>query len=257
VTDYEAAGILVEHQDAVLTIILNRPDVRNAQTPATWRALAAVGAAIDPSVRVVILRGAGESFSAGLDRAMLSPEGIPGERTFGELAAESDSGFDAAIATYQKGFTWWRNPQFVSIAAVQGHAIGAGFQLALACDIRIVADDVVFNMKETALGLVPDLGGTKPLVDAVGYQRALEMCATGRNVGGTEAQAIGLALACVSRDELDDTVADLAAALLAPQHDAVIALKDLLTGAGDESYEDQCGRERIAQRGRFRSLLGG
>jgi enoyl-CoA hydratase/carnithine racemase len=143
---------------------------------------------------------------------------------------------------------------------VQGHAIGAGFQLALACDIRVVADDVMFNMKETALGLVPDLGGTKPLVDAVGYQRALEICATSRIVGGPEAQSIGLALACVPRAELDDTVADLVAALLAPPHGSVVALKDLLRGASDESYDDQRARERIAQRGRFLAMarmLGG
>lgn len=253
-TDYEAAGILVEQEDTILTITLNRPETRNAQTPEMWRALAEVGAAIDRSVRVVVLKGAGESFSAGLDRRMLTPEGIEGERTFAELASDSDTGFDAAIAVYQEGFTWWRNPQFISIAAVHGHAIGAGFQLALACDIRIVADDVMFNMKETALGLVPDLGGTKPLVEAVGYQRALEICATSRVVGGPEAQAIGLALACVPRSELDDTVADLSAALLAPQHESVIALKELLAGAADESYDDQCARERVSQRGRFRAL---
>lgn len=253
--DYEAAGILAERDDAVLTITLNRPEARNAQTPAMWRALADVGANIDPAIRIVVLRGAGESFSAGLDRRMLTPEGIEGEPHFLETAQLDDAGFDAQIAEYQEGFTWWRDPQFVSIAAVQGHAIGAGFQLALACDIRIVADDVQFNMKETALTLVPDLGGTKLLVEAVGYQRALEMCATSRIVGGPEAQSIGLALACVPREELDATVADLVGALLVPQHGAVIALKDLLTGASERSYDDQRARERKAQRERFSAML--
>lgn len=254
-TDHEAAGILVEQDDAVLTITLNRPDARNAQTPAMWRALADVGAGIDPAIRVVVLKGVGESFSAGLDRRMLSPEGIEGEPTFLTTAQLDDAGFDAQIAEYQEGFTWWRNPQFVSIAAVQGHAIGAGFQLALACDIRIVAGDVKFNMKETALGLVPDLGGTKPLVEAVGYQRALELCATSRIVGGPEAQAIGIALASVPGEELDTTVADLTAALMVPQHGAVTALKELLTGASDRSYDEQRGRERRFQHGRFSALL--
>ena len=254
-TDYEAAGILVERDDAILTITLNRPDARNAQTPAMWRALADVGANIDPAIRVVVVQGAGESFSAGLDRRMLTPEGIEGEPHFLETAQLDDAGFDAQIAEYQAGFIWLRNPQFVSIAAVQGHAIGAGFQLALACDIRIVADDVQFNMKETALTLVPDLGGTKPLVEAVGYQRALEMCATSRIIGGPEAQSIGLALASVPREELDPTVADLVGALLVPQHGAVIALKDLLTGAFERSYDDQLARERKAQRGRFSAML--
>lgn len=254
-TDYEAAGLLVERTGAVLTITLNRPEARNAQTPAMWRGLTQIGATIDPDVRVIVLKGAGDSFSAGIDRRMLTPEGIEGEPTFIETASLDDAGFDAQIAEYQSGFTWWNNPQFISIAAVQGHAIGAGFQLALAADIRIVADDVKFNMKETALTLVPDLGGTKPLVEAVGYQRALEMCATSRIVGGAEAQSIGLALACVPRSELDDAVADLVEALLVPQHGAVTALKQLLTGASERSYVDQVARERQLQRGRFTALI--
>ena len=67
----------------------------------------------------------------------------------------------------------------MSVAAVQGHAIGAGFQLALACDLRVLADDAKLCMKEPTLGLVPDLTGTKPLVDIVGLPRALELCLTG------------------------------------------------------------------------------
>ncbi len=91
------------------------------------------------------------------------------------------------IAGYQAGYRWLRNPRFVSIAAVQGHAIGAGFQLALACDLRILADDAKLCMKEPALGLVPDLTGTKPLVDIVGLARAIEICLTARMVGADEA----------------------------------------------------------------------
>ena len=80
-----------------------------------------------------------------------------------------------------------RVPAVVSVAAVQGHAIGAGFQLALGADIRIVAEDAQFTMAEPTLGLVPDLGGTKRLVDLVGYSRAAEICLTGRRVGAEEA----------------------------------------------------------------------
>ena len=119
----------------------------------------------------------------------------------------------------------------MSIAAVQGHAIGAGFQLALACDLRVVADDVQFAMRETSLGLVPDLAGTHPLVELVGYARALEICATGRFVHAEEARATGLANLVVPADELDGAVNDLAAALLAAPRDAVIETKALLRGA--------------------------
>lgn len=85
---------------------------------------------------------------------------------------------------------------------VQGHAIGAGFQLALAADLRIVADDVQLAMRETSLGLVPDLAGTRTLVDLVGYARALEICMTGRFVGATEAVDSGLASMAVAPEDL-------------------------------------------------------
>ncbi len=71
---------------------------------------------------------------------------------------------------------------------MQGHAIGAGFQLALACDLRVLAEDARFSMAEVTLGLVPDLAGTKRLVELVGYARALEICATGRRIDATEAR---------------------------------------------------------------------
>ena len=77
--------------------------------------------------------------------------------------------------------------------------MGAGFQLALACDLRVAADDARFCMREPALGLVPDLAGTKPLVELVGYARALEMCATARWVAAAEAARIGLVDAVVPR----------------------------------------------------------
>ena len=116
------------------------------------------------------------------------------------LLALDDEEISETIDAYQRGFTFLRDPRFVSIAAVQGHAIGAGFQLALSCDLRVVADDAQFCMKESALGLVPDLTGTKPLVESVGYARALEICATARMVGADEAVAIGLALTAVPAD---------------------------------------------------------
>src|SRR5919106_1719850 len=119
-----------------------------------------------------------------------------------QLLELDDAGASATIDEFQRGFTWLRDPRFVSIAAVQGYAIGAGFQLALSCDLRVVADDVQFCMKEAALGLVPDLTGTKPLVASVGYARALEICATARMVGAEEAVDIGLALTAVPVDQL-------------------------------------------------------
>ncbi|MDQ1030351.1 enoyl-CoA hydratase/carnithine racemase [Streptomyces umbrinus] len=249
-------GVRLTVDDAIATVTLTNPAKRNAQSPALWRALAEAGQLLPGTVRVVLLRAEGKSFSAGLDRQAFTPEGFDGEPSFIDLARRSDAELDAAIAEYQEGFTWWRRSDIVSIAAVQGHAIGAGFQLALACDLRVVADDVQFAMRETSLGLVPDLTGTHPLVGLVGYARALEICATGRFVTADEAQRTGLASIAVPADQLDDAARDLAGALLAAPRDALIETKALLQGAVGRTYEDQRVAERAAQGRRLRDLAG-
>jgi enoyl-CoA hydratase/carnithine racemase len=219
-----------------------------------WAALAEIGASLPADVRVVVLSGEGTSFSAGLDRRLLSPEGVSGEDF--DLQSRNDAEAADRIGVFQEGFTWLRNPAFVSIAAVQGHAIGAGFQLALACDIRIAAADAQFCMFEPALGLVPDLAGTQLLLDAVGYARAVEICATARRVGAAEAERIGLVNMTVPNDDLAAAVNDLIAALTTTNRDAVAATKTLLLDARDRGYDAQRQAEREAQVLRLRSLLG-
>jgi enoyl-CoA hydratase/carnithine racemase len=250
--------VRVDRDGPVATVTLARPEKRNAQTPLTWRALEAAGRELlaDDAVRVVVLRAEGESFSAGLDRAMFTT-GVDGEPGLAELAALDDVALDAAIEGFQGAFTWWRDPRVVSIAAVQGHAVGAGFQLALACDLRVLADDARLAMREPSLGLVPDLAGTKPLVDAVGYPRALEICTTGRWVGAAEAAELGLAALVVPRADLHAAVSDLAAALLAAPVGAVRATKALLLGAAGRTHAEQQAAERRAQAGRLRDLAKG
>ncbi|WP_338683031.1 enoyl-CoA hydratase/isomerase family protein [Streptomyces acidiscabies] len=249
-------GVRLTVEDALATVTLTNPAKRNAQSPAMWRALAEAGRSLPGSVRVVVLRGEGRSFSAGLDRQMFTPEGIEGEPSFVDLARRGDVELDAAIAEFQEGFTWWRRSDVVSVAAVQGHAIGAGFQLALACDLRVVADDVQFAMRETSLGLVPDLTGTHPLVSLVGYGRAAEICLTGRYVHAEEAVRIGLANTAVPAADLDTAVKDLTTALLAAPRDAVVETKALLQGAAGRTYDDQRAAERAAQARRLRDLAG-
>ncbi len=239
-------------------VVLAAPERRNAQTPATWRALAAVGVAVaEAAPRVVVLSATGPAFSAGLDRAMFAgtSPGVPGEPGLPQLAALPDDALDAEIAAFQDGFTWWRDSDAITVAAVQGHAVGAGFQLALGCDLRVVADDVAFAMKETSLGLVPDLAGTWPLVDAVGYSRALEICVSGRTVGAAEAVAAGLAVASVPAAGLAAAVDALVASLLAPPAAAASATKHLLAGAAGRTPDEQQAAERLAQRDRLRDLV--
>ncbi|MEV8564022.1 enoyl-CoA hydratase/isomerase family protein [Streptomyces sp. NPDC051322] len=249
-------GVRLTVEDAVATVTLTNPAKRNAQSPALWRALTEAGRSLPGNVRVVVLRGEGASFSAGLDRQAFTPEGFDGEPSFLDLARGGDAELDAVIAEYQEGFTWWRRPDLITVAAVQGHAIGAGFQLALACDLRVVTEDVQFAMRETSLGLVPDLTGTHPLVGLVGYARALEICVTGRYIHADEAVRTGLANLAVPAEELDSAVTDLVGALLAAPRDAVIETKALLRGASERTYEDQRAAERAGQARRLRDLAG-
>jgi enoyl-CoA hydratase/carnithine racemase len=181
---------------------------------------------------------------------------VPGEPSFAELARMTDAEGDKVIAGFQQGFTWWRRTDLISIAAVQGHAVGAGFQLALACDLRVAADDARFAMREPALGLVLDLGGTKPLVELVGYARALEICATTRWVDAAEADRIGLVNRVVPVAELDGAARALAADLLKIGRDPVIETKSLLRGATARTRDAQLQAERSAQLRRARALTG-
>jgi enoyl-CoA hydratase/carnithine racemase len=250
------ASLALELTGRRADVVLSAPQRRNPQTPATWRALAAVTEWLDARADVVVLRADGPSFSAGLDRRAFTLEGVPGELALPALAALDDDRLDATIAEYQRGFAGWGRAGFVSIAAVQGHAVGAGFQLALACDLRIAADDALFAMREPALGLVPDLGGTKALVDAVGYPRALEICATSRFVTAAESLAYGLVQQVVAPGELPAAVDRLAQALLAGDAAAIRATRALLRDAGSRDPEAQRAAERRAQLVCLRRLAG-
>ena len=251
--DTPGVGLLVHGDQRRIDLRLNRPDVRNAQTPALWRVLAEIGhriAALDSGPAAVVISGEGRSFSAGLDRRMFTPEGIPGEPTFVDLAQRGDDALEEFIVSAQAGFSWLRQVDPITIAVVQGHAVGAGFQLALACDLIIAHPDAVFAMRETSWGLVPDLGGTLPMVRGAGYGPALEACATGRDISAEELHRWGLALApesdpMAAADALIDTIA-------ATPPGAVASLKHLLGGV--DELPEQYRRERAAQRERLRAM---
>jgi enoyl-CoA hydratase/carnithine racemase len=116
---------------------------------------------------------------------------------------------------------------------------------------------VRFSMREPALGIVPDLTGTKHLVEAVGYSRALEWTASARFVDAAEALASGLVNRVVSRDQLDPAVQEMVDGLTAHPHGAVTAVKSLLLGAVERSFDEQRAREREAQYHRFAALAAG
>ncbi|WP_285731176.1 enoyl-CoA hydratase/isomerase family protein [Nocardiopsis sp. ATB16-24] len=244
----------------VARITISRPERRNAMTGRTWTTLAHIGRTLPDDVRIVVIEGDGDTFSAGIDLGMFSPEGVDGERSVVAGLADgttTDAELQDYVAGLQEGFLWLRRPDLVTIAAVRGHAIGAGFQLALSCDLRILADDARLCMKEPALGLVPDLTGTKPLVDIVGVNRAIEICLTARRVGAQEARELGLAELVVGVDELSGAVDDVVAALLATDREAATATKALLQQAAGNTLAQQAEAERRAQAARLTALAKG
>ncbi len=244
-----AGGIRLEIDGAVASVVLDRADRRNAMTPAMWLALAAVPDLLPESTRVVVVRGDGASFCAGLDLRLATPEGVPGEGTFADFFGEhvDDAGIADTIGEWQRGFTWLRDPRWITISAVQGAAVGAGFQLALSTDLCLAAEDAKFCMRENALGLIPDMTGTKALFDRVGYARALEICATARWVPAAEAAQLGIVQSVVPAAGLETVVGELVAALLANPAPPAVALKRLLLDAGPRDVETQARAEREIQ----------
>lgn len=238
-------------EDDVLTITIEGPETRNAQDPRVWAELAHIGRELPDHVQVVLLRSTGPVFSSGLDLGFLDPANPEGA---GELLRLDDTQLDERIAAYQEAFTWWREASAVTIAVVQGAAVGAGFQLALATDLVVATPAARFAIREPDHGLIPDLGGTVRLLEQVGYSRALDICSTGRWVQAEEALALGIVNRLVDSDSLEAELAALVERLRGPRSGPVRALKGLLrTGVG-RSAPDQLAAERAAQVQRLRVL---
>ncbi|MFD1927962.1 enoyl-CoA hydratase/isomerase family protein [Sporosarcina siberiensis] len=172
-------NLLVEKKEGIMWLTLNRPETRNALDAQTLNEIDAafLEAESDSSVRVIIVQGAGgKSFAAGADIKQLH------ER---EALA-------ALIPGMQGLYTKIENSSKVTIAAVNGFALGGGCELALACDIRIATKKAKFGLPELNLGIIPGAGGTQRLSRIVGKGRALDMILTGKIIDGEEAERIGL-----------------------------------------------------------------
>lgn len=212
----------VEHHGPRADIVLNRPDKLNAMNPEVFDGLAAAAEAVAAlDVRVTVVRGEGRSFSAGIDTS-----------SFGSVAGSPEEG----IARAQAGFRRIAALPMPTIAAVQGHALGAGLQLALACDIRVCARDASLGLLEHRYGIVPDLGGTQRLPLLVGPGRAKMMIWLAERIDGEEAHRIGLAEAVVDPDTLSSVVDELADRLAQAPPLATRAAKALVDLAGSVSH---------------------
>jgi enoyl-CoA hydratase/carnithine racemase len=196
--------VLVDREDAVATLTLNRPDALNAFDYTLDREFheAMWDLDADPSVRVIVVTGAGKAFSSGLDLT-----GGGAALSGAEAAHESELGLDADHIPDRSAFWKMRTPV---IAAINGAAIGAALNVALLMDIVIVATDAKLRLPFNRIGVLPDANATWLLPRLVGTQRALELFWTGRFFLGAEAVELGLALEAVPREEVLPRALELA-----------------------------------------------
>ncbi|MCB0875491.1 MAG: crotonase/enoyl-CoA hydratase family protein [Solirubrobacterales bacterium] len=231
--------------DHVAEVRLDRPDKHNALDFAMFEAIgdAIDEVAADPSVRAVVLHGAGRSFCSGLDLASFAASGRPVDSMF-----ERRPGEDANLAQ-RVSYGWQLLPAPV-IAAVHGNCIGGGAQIALGADVRIVAPDASISIREVHWGLIPDMGITRSLPRLVRFDVAKELVLTARMVSGEEAARVGLATT-VAADPLA-AARELAAEIAGRSPDATRRAKALLERAWELPPGESLALEEELQR----ELLG-
>jgi enoyl-CoA hydratase/carnithine racemase len=237
-----APDLQTEVVDGVGVMSFNRPHRHNAITDAFFDeiCLALRSYLHDESVRCILIRGEGPSFCSGRDKAEL------GQRAKGE-----------------DDFTFVREHQQIRleviestkpvVAAVQGAALGGGFEIALSADIRIIAEDAIFGLPEVGLGLVPDTGGTQILPALVGPARAKYLVLTGARIDAKTAYDWGLAEQIVPLDQLYDRAMELSRQLAAQPKLAVSMAKMLVNQATAGDIRNGLGQELIAQTALFSS----
>jgi enoyl-CoA hydratase len=198
-------SLVIEVNDGVATITLNRPESLNALNREVWSGLgrAAIDLGQDGNVRVAVLRGAGErAFSAGLDVKAAGREGVdagvPARDTFNRITA------------MQMAFNAVENSPVPFIASIHGYCLGGALELSLCCDIRVCSDDSTFSLPEVALGIMPDMGSTQRLPRIIGPGPARELIYTSRRIDATEAERIGLVNHVYARAELEAETTRLA-----------------------------------------------
>jgi enoyl-CoA hydratase/carnithine racemase len=234
--------VLTETVDGVGVVSFNRPERHNAlndEMGGVWRA--AVHQAIDdPAVRCILLCGEGPSFCSGRDTSQL------GDRAGGE----SDVEFVARAQEIR--YALMDTPKPV-VAAVQGHALGGGFETALGADMRVAADDARFGFPEVKFGLVADTGGTQLLTPLIGPARAKYLLMTGDRVDAAQALAWGIVDWVVPGPELRATALDLCRKLAAAPATAVAFAKQLVDQAWAGSIRNGMRQEVVAQAALFAS----
>jgi 2-(1,2-epoxy-1,2-dihydrophenyl)acetyl-CoA isomerase len=229
--------LLYDVKNGVGTVTLNRPDVMNATNDQLYRELSVLIREIadDDRVGCVVLTGAGRGFCSGADVKAMNP--------------------DMKLLARRKRHRWILadilrplvNLEKPVIAAVNGTAVGAGFNLALAADIIIASDKAIFSQIFTKLGLVPDLGGMYLLTRVVGLNKAKELCFTARKIDAAEALALGIVNRVVPAEDLPGAAAALAEEIAAGPPTALAMIKTLLNKSSNSTLEQMLEYESFAQ----------
>ena len=232
-TDFETLRFKVK--DGVAWVRLNRPDRLNAFTPEMWAELRALGRELladSGDIRVLVVSGEGRAFSSGIDTSVFSSGFGVGDLDDDGPRRHDDDAVNA-ILTAQDAYNWLAEVPFVTVAAMRGFALGAGLQLALACDIRIAARGTRMGLLELQYGILPDLGGTQRLPRIVGIGKAIELISTAAKIDADEAFRVGLVERVVSDEELWGAADDLAATIAAQPPLAVRGAKRAVHAALD------------------------
>jgi enoyl-CoA hydratase/carnithine racemase len=213
--------ILFESRDRIAFITLNRPDSLNAMNRQMTRELVDVCQQVedDSGIRIAIFTGAGEkAFSAGMDLKERAETAFsPIERRQQKLTNK--------IYTQARAVAAITKP---TIAAIRGYCVGGGLEFALACDLRVAAEDAKLGLTEVRRGIIPGAGGTQRLTRAVGVTKAMEMCLTGDTVSGLEAKSLGLVNNAVASADVLKAAEDLAGRILKGAPMSVAFIKEAI-----------------------------
>ena len=241
--------VTISISDGIADVRLNRADKRNALDNAMFRAIADAGEQLrsERGVRVVVLSGDGASFCAGLDFSSMQALADSGEDGAARAAARSDGNpgemAEGRITHLGQQVCWvWQELPVPVVAAVHGHALGGGLQIALGADIRIVHPDTKLSVREVHWGLVPDMTGTFMLSKLVRPDIARELTYTARVFDGREAHELGLATR-LSDTPLDDAFV-LAGEIAGRSPGAVRGAKALFNRLDHEGAAEAFAEER-------------
>jgi enoyl-CoA hydratase/carnithine racemase len=229
----EFETLRVENHGPVARLVLNRPEKLNAFTVAMWREMRELGARLldDPGeLRALVVTGEGRAFSSGIDTSVFT-DGSFSETFSSDRADAAPDPLVETVLGFQESYTWLEEAPFVTIAAMRGYALGAGLQLALACDIRIAARGTEVGLLELEYGILPDLGGTQRLTRLVGPGRAKELIFTAARIDADDAERLGFVERVVADEELDDDALELAEAIAARPPLAVRGAKRAVNAA--------------------------